>query len=80
MPYKFKINPYHDSGDDTLCMALRRLWLEGRRTGNKKVMHEAEKSFDFAKRMDKRLKYYRAKYEPDRVGPEIARGHPDGED
>lgn len=75
MPYKFQINPHADSGEDTLCMSIRRIWLEGHRSGNKAIMHEAEKSFDFAKRMNERLKYYRNKYEPDRVGPEIARGH-----
>jgi hypothetical protein len=75
MPYKFLINPYADSGDDTLCMSLRRMWLEGHRTGNKAIMHEAEKSFDFAKRMNARLKYYRTTYEPNRKGPEIALGH-----
>lgn len=75
MAYKYPINPYADSGDDTLCMSLRRQWLEGKRTGNLAIMHEAEKSFDFAKRMNARLKYYRAKYEPHRKGPEIALGH-----
>jgi hypothetical protein len=75
MPYKFKITPHHDSGDDTICMALRRIWLHADACGNGAIKLEAEKSFDFAKRMDRRLKYYRQKYEPHRVGPEIARGH-----
>lgn len=75
MPYKFKINPAHDSGDDTLCMSLRRIWNLADKAGLDAVKHEAEKSFDFAKRMDKRLKYYRHKYESWRQGLEIARGH-----
>ena len=79
MPYKFPINPGHDSGDDTLCMSLRRIWLMADKLGQDKIKHEAEKSFDFAKRMNKRLQYYRKTYEPWRTGPEIARGH-DGDD
>lgn len=75
MPYKYRINPHHNSGDDTLCMSLRRIWLSANSAGLEDIQHEAEKSFDFAKRMNARLKYYREKYEPWRQGPEIARGH-----
>jgi hypothetical protein len=78
--FKYHINPHHDSGEDTLCMSLRRIWLAAHRSGVLDIQHEAAKSFDFAKRMDARLKYYRDKYEPWKVGPETQRGHPDGED
>lgn len=84
VPYKFKIDPQKETGRDTLCQSLRRQYRIASALGTPegdRLMHELEKSFDFAKRMDKRLRYYRTKYEPHRLHtPELAEGHPEGDD
>lgn len=81
MGYKFKINPQYDSKKDTLCQSLRRMYMRAVATDDAMLKHELEKSFDFAKRMDARMKYYKHKYEPWRKGkPELAEGHPDEDD
>ena len=81
MAFKHHINAHHETGRDTLCQALRRMYRRAKETGDTELMHEIEKSYDFAKRMDARMKYYKHKYEPWRKGkPELAEGHPDGDD
>jgi hypothetical protein len=75
--FKYQIDPENETGRDTLCQTLRVLYRGARDRGDAAAMFQVEKCFDFAKRMDKRLKYYRKKYEPDRTGPEIPEGHPD---
>lgn len=59
MTRKYEINPHHDSGNNTLCMALRRIWLEGDACKNERIKELAADAFDFAKRMDARLKQYK---------------------
>ena len=76
MSFKDRINPEKETGRDTLCQNLRYLHRRMTATGDKESAFLVEKCFDFAKRMDARLKYYRAKYEPHRKGPEIKDGHP----
>lgn len=74
--FKFKIDPHKESGRDTICQNLRYLHRRMSAAGDVEGVRLVEKCFDFAKRMDARLKYYRRTYEPNRVGPEIKEGHP----
>lgn len=57
---KYEINPHFDSGNDTLCMNLRRIWLEADAMGSERIKELAADAFDGAKRMDARLKDYKA--------------------
>lgn len=62
MPRKYEINPAHESGDDTICMTIRRLWREGDAVGGAhgdRIKELAADAFDKAKRMNARLKAYK---------------------
>jgi hypothetical protein len=74
--YKFTIDPDRESKRDTLCQNLRILYRQARTAGDAATMDWIAKAFSMAKQMDARLKYYRAKYEPHRQGPEIPDGEP----
>jgi len=79
--FKHFINAEHESGKDTLCQALRRMHRRAQAAEDAELLHELAKCYDFAKRMDARMKYYKHKYEPWRKGtPELSEGHPDGDD
>jgi hypothetical protein len=73
--FKYAIDPDRVSSRDTLCNNLRWLYRERRANGDTAAMDRLARAFDYAKRMDARLKYYRNKYEPHRQGPEIKEGH-----
>jgi hypothetical protein len=79
LPYKYKINPLAESGDDTICQNLRYLHRRATKAGDAESVRLTEKCFDFAKRMNAKLQYYKNKYEPG-TGPAIKRGHPEEDD
>ena len=61
---KHKINPQYNSGRDTLCQNLRYLWRLGERVGGEDgaaIQDLSARCFDFAKRMNNRLKEYKEK-------------------
>lgn len=74
MPFKFEIDPEHESGNDTLCQTLRYLYRRAQAEGRSQDMHDIAKCFSYGKQMDARLKYYRSRYEPHRRGPEVPHG------
>ncbi len=63
MPRKFEINPHHNSGDDTLCMTIRHIWREADEIGGAagdRIKELAAHAFDQGKRMNARLRDYKA--------------------
>ena len=76
MAFKYHINPEKESGRDTICQNLRYLHRAMVAHGDTEGAHRVAKCFDFAKRMNAKLQYYKNRYEPG-SGPVIKDGHPD---
>lgn len=79
MVLKHRINPAAESGRDTICQNLRYLHRRVAAAGDEESLHLIEKCFDFAKRMNAKLQYYKSTYEPG-SGSAIRDGHPDDPD
>lgn len=75
MPYRFVIDPEKESGRDTICQNLRYAHRLATAAGDAECADLIAKCFNFAKRMNAKLQYYRSTYEPD-GGPAIKDGHP----
>lgn len=79
MPFKFHIDPHKESSRDTICQNLRYMHRRLEAAGDVEGVAQVAKLFDFAKRMNAKLQYYKSTYEPD-GGPAIKDGHPEEPD
>jgi hypothetical protein len=59
-PPKHVIDPDNDTGEATICNTLRTLYRRARETGDLESMDLIATAFDMAKRMDAKLRAYRA--------------------
>lgn len=59
-PRKYQIDPDTDTGDPTICNTLRRLYRRARDAGDDESMAMIADCFDYAKRMDFKLRRYKA--------------------
>lgn len=59
-PRKYVIDPDRDTGDRTICNTLRTLYRRARSSGDSDAMAMLADCFDYAKRMDEKLRAYKA--------------------
>lgn len=59
---KYEIDPETDTGQPTICNTLRYLWRRANAAGDKESLEMIETCFDYAKRMDARLRFYHDLY------------------
>lgn len=78
MPFKYEINPDHDSGRDTLCQSLRHLYRRARAEARTEDMYDIAKCYDFAKRIVAKAQEHKAARGI--TGPLIRDGYPDAVD
>lgn len=59
-PRKYVIDPQTDTGQPTICNTLRTLWRRADAAGDAESKRLIEDCFDYAKRMDRKLRAYKA--------------------
>lgn len=56
---KYEIDPDIDKGRQTICDTLRRLWRQADANGDAESKEMIADCFDYAKRMDEKLRWYK---------------------
>ena len=71
---KYHIDPWNLQIDNTICATIRAIWREADAAGNSRIKEIATVTFDKAKRMDRKLRTYRKRFDqlPDELKQELA--------